>query len=367
MQQHSDLCVVPGTNYTDTNAHVDQKCFEFFRAVLLRFARTPFLALADDDAYLNLPRVASDLRNMRAEARLVYGAVEWYSYDPLTGKNEGYGKGMDEAVNRHPAQKRHYSEHFSSPFPFIKGPLMVFSASVARELVHGEYGRAAQAQSARISAQRVNIDILIGYILSTANGGNGFDNLTWIDLGVSKMSSSKHRHGFLEMRSGRNLTDHEQACYRVVHFGTQKRNKIANTISLHSHEGHTLPSVEGLKQASLITRNMSAAMSNGVEVMREGMRTLADLACTFPPLSFNATQPLASCASFDVIRKFSYSHGPQPQVRQLYGATWRLCEVWLARTRTYQRWRAPPLSKRSKMLRRQREDTRQKRLAKGKG
>lgn len=350
MQEHSDLCVVPGTNYTDSNAHIDQKCFEFFRAVLLRLPLSPFLMLADDDSYINLPRVAADLRTLRSETRLVYGGIEWYSYDPLTGLCDGYGKNMDEAVNKHPSSRANYKANFSAPFPFVKGPLMVFSSSVARELVHGKYGRAAQVQSGLITNTRINIDIFIGYILATARDGAGAANLTWVDIGVSKMSVSKGRQGFLELRSGRNLTNSEEACYRVVHFGTNKRTKIAETITKIA---------SGARAARLITRNVSASIRNDVDVMREGMASLTQLACSFYPLSFNSERPLASCASYDVIRQFSFRRS-LAQARMFYGSSWTLCEVWRGTTRTYQNWSPPAQSVRARMLNRMREQEQRK-------
>ena len=345
MTQHGDLCVVPGKNYTDTNLHIDQKCFEFLRAVLIRFVHTPFVILADDDAYVNLPQLATDLRTWRTESRLLYGGVEWYAWDNSTGRNEGWGAGIADAVTRHPAGKKNYNAHFSATFPYLKGPLMVFGASVASELVFGQHGRMVQEHSARIN-RRVNIDVLIGYILSTAAGGMGMPNLKWIDIGTSRMANSKHRHGFLELRSGRNLTDPESACYRVVHFGTGKRNGIAEGI--RGKGGRNLAKL--IAPAShLYYRRRKLS---GIDVMRAGMTTLVSLRCKFPPLSYNATNTLSSCESYAHVRKFSHLHGP-PQAAMSFGGSWTLCEVWRTRTRTYEHWRPPRQSKRAKMLRSQ--------------
>ena len=357
-----DLCIVPETSaFVDTYEHGDQKAFAFLRAVLRYLPLTPFIMLADDDAYIYLPRVRADLQTVRSVPHVVYGALLWYSYDPSTGRNEGYARDVTTAVTRHPAAMRKYKKmkhNFSAPFPFMKGPCMGWSASVAREIADSDHGRALQAQSASVK-RRVNLDSFIGYILATAQNGQGASNLTWVDIGVSTMSDSKNQSGFVEMRSGRNLTNPETACYRVAHFGTGQRKNMGNYIVNDLKSGRVK---QGLKLASLLSRNVTHVTTSlassrdgnerGMAVMRAGMTSLAGLKCSFPPWSRNQDDPMASCRNFAPLRAFSLSHGPKA-ARMSHGDSWTLCEVWHKKTNLYLNWKRPHQSYRRKMLNRQ--------------
>ena len=105
------------------------------------------------------------------------------------------------------------------PAPFAKGPLMVFCASLAGELAFGAHSVAIRAAASRLFPNtRVNIDLMLGHILATANNGLGAENLTVVDIGVSRDRDDTRFHGFAELRPLRDLTDWRYGCHRVVHM-----------------------------------------------------------------------------------------------------------------------------------------------------
>ena len=203
--------------------HYGTKAFGWLH-VALRLASTPrFIGLADDDAFVDLALVTSDLHlvEKRQLRRVAYGAFEWCAYEVDLGLMHSWGFGERTAAltwlartSRAPARNDSQSS-WSHPFPFVKGPLVAFDLSVARELDTGQHSvRERHRAFAAASRRRVLVDVLFGHILSSDRKGLGVENLTLVNVMVGP------KHGFLEIRPGVNASaKNEFPCARVVHFG----------------------------------------------------------------------------------------------------------------------------------------------------
>ena len=78
--------------------------------------------------------------------------------------------------------------------PFAKGPLVVLDACAARALAGSNHSLREQAKAATLPAQqRVLLDVLLGFILSSSRGGRGLESLWWVDIGVAGTSQARHR------------------------------------------------------------------------------------------------------------------------------------------------------------------------------
>ena len=315
--RYRDIFVVPGNNYTDTNVHIDQKCFEFLRNVLWTVPTVEYLMLADDDAYVNVTQVVSDVRAAPSRT-IVYGGFEWFHYRADNGRSAGWGGNLRMALANSPLlhpNKRdgrfspvRHPERYSKPFPFPKGPLMLFGAAVARALVFSSHGRAVQAQSAKVGGgrkARVNIDVLIGYILSTADGGRGLANLTYVDIGQNR-NPRVCAQGFAEFRVGRNLTSAAHSCFRVSHFGRRQLREFATRVQKGAASAKDL--AFGAQAHALTTKEA---------VYNLGMETLHGLRCDL--------RPLGSLAAHGC-REFRKNLRPVSAREFIpYGDTWTYC------------------------------------------
>ena len=93
------------------------------------------------------------------------------------------------------AQLQRHKRSFSPPFPFLRGPLMVWSASVAAALAGADNDMAREQKHARALKQpqppkRLLVDIFFGHLLASARNGFGLPNLSLVDIG----------QGYLELR-----------------------------------------------------------------------------------------------------------------------------------------------------------------------
>eukprot|EP00966_Prymnesium_polylepis_P302120 6980031-Prymnesium_polylepis.1 len=113
--------------------------------VALRMTTAHYIALADDDAYVNIAMVTSDLRlaQDRGLSRVAYGAVEWFAYELESGATHSWGFGEKTAAfawrQRTARGRSAHGRPWATPFPFLKGPLMAFDRAVARDLSDGSH------------------------------------------------------------------------------------------------------------------------------------------------------------------------------------------------------------------------------------
>jgi len=221
---HGDLLVLPDAQ--DGNLYAT-KGFGWLRVALRRW-KPRFVALADDDAYLQVDALVADLRlAMRTlgprASQLALGAVEWFGYDRATGRVGGWGRGPSQAS--HAWRKLHEPgpaarPGLSLPFPFLKGPLMVYGHALAATLSTGNHSRheMAAVRSMR-DPPRVIVDAFFGHVLASDQGGNGSQGLVLIDM--------DRITGFREMRPSFNLTEPRMGCLRVLHMGTTTTYSVA--------------------------------------------------------------------------------------------------------------------------------------------
>lgn len=190
--------------------------------------RPRYVGLADDDAYVFPSRVLGDLSFLHHldVKDVVYGRFEWscymrdtghanacwgrdafgstFAWRHATGVNEDVWPGrLDAGVRvrargeaRMIAQLQRHKRSFSPPFPFLRGPLMVWSASVAAALAGADNDMAREQKHARAlfkqpqPPKRLLVDIFFGHLLASARNGFGLPNLSLVDIS----------QGYLELR-----------------------------------------------------------------------------------------------------------------------------------------------------------------------
>ena len=191
-----------------------------------------WVACVDDDAYVRLPLVLSDLRRVTAMglSRVMYGPTEWFAFDRLSGILGPWGKnvGLASRAWREATAAPSRPLNLTPPFPFLKGPLMVFDAALARHLVGAACGFPHAYPSPMPSHSRGGgralHDIAIGYFLSSCPPAGG---ITLFDVGIAgsswrstKGKSAPTGGGFVELRPRLDLEAGVAACLRGVHFGS---------------------------------------------------------------------------------------------------------------------------------------------------
>ena len=231
-RERRDLLVFRGC--TDTHWYA-AKAVLYLRHVV-REGAFAYAGLADDDAYVAIERVLLDLRALSesgiAQQRpIAYGAYQWFSYERESGRHAAFGSGPQAATwewrqltrimdARWPgtgAQQRVGARTGANaaslidpvspagrrgltlPFPFQKGPLMVFSRAAARLAASSNHSRGEQAHAAAVAARRrVRIlhDIFLGHVLASDRGGLGAAQLTVVDIGSEYVGN-----GFQELRA----------------------------------------------------------------------------------------------------------------------------------------------------------------------
>ena len=228
--------------------------------------RPEWILHADDDSFVRADVVLRDVLTLGVRgdtSRVFYGAIEWSSFDRgalpsatspgasysrmgwggnaatagrawrklvLERKNPRTGRSIDPKTS--PGYSRYSGidpqtnwSRVSRPFPFVKGPLKVFSGALATLLTTGAHQLAEQSHAYAVpSTVRLLEDIFIGYLLASERGGLGSIATTWVDIGVAHNT----RNGLLrddppvglwELRRSLNITSPAMGCSRGVHMG----------------------------------------------------------------------------------------------------------------------------------------------------
>ncbi|KAL1527778.1 hypothetical protein AB1Y20_009163 [Prymnesium parvum] len=227
LRSSGDLLVLPAVQESWSVLH---KTLAWIRVAMEW--RPRWVACVDDDAYVRLTLVLSDLLRLaqRNYSRVMYGPLEWFAFDRKTGILGPWGKNVGHAARSWRAANAtaRGGGQLTPPFPFLKGPLMVFDAAVSRHLLSGACGfpdaYASPMPSHARGRGRVLHDIAIGYHLSTCPPAKG---VTVLDIGVAtpawRTTSSKSAPtggGFLELRPRLDLEVGLAGCLRGVHFGS---------------------------------------------------------------------------------------------------------------------------------------------------
>ena len=222
-----DILVLP---YVSENWSVLLKTLGWLRHALAW--KPDWISCVDDDAYVRMPLVLSDLQRLATTglSRVMYGPTEWFAFDRLSGILGPWGKNIGFASRAWRAATAAASRplNLTPPFPFLKGPLMVFDDALARHLVGGACGFPQTYPSPMPSHSRGGgralHDIAIGYFLSSCPPSGG---VTLFDIGIASSGwrSTKGRSaptggGFVELRPRLDLEAGVAACLRGVHFGS---------------------------------------------------------------------------------------------------------------------------------------------------
>ena len=228
---HEDLFVLPCSNATTglKEAYHQYAAFAWLRKAATHW-RPRFVALADDDSYVHVAAVVADLSLVSAQlqaraAWTAYGGVEWGSMDSGTYELGARGRSPEEAGRQwRRIQQTPGRQNASRPFPFLKGPLMVYGSSLAAVLTAGKHG---SDEEARLRQAHTPVDALLGYILASARGGRGTEQATVVDIGD---------FGFREYRPSLWLEDSEARCFRVVRFGRASLERIIRQERQHQQQ-----------------------------------------------------------------------------------------------------------------------------------
>ena len=201
-----------------------QKAFLFLRQCI-HGQKSEYIATADDDSYIVVSRVLADCRAFASRGLhgIVYGKIEWFSYERNTGTPTAFGANPLAAAfewRKHsnvwetlwpgPLGERmrangsalealdnrsRWGRGLTLPFPFQKGPLMLFSLAVARMLAESDHSRGEQEHARTVAARKrvVLHDVFIGHVLSSARNGRGVPGpLALVEIGPG---------GFEELRT----------------------------------------------------------------------------------------------------------------------------------------------------------------------
>lgn len=262
-----------------------------------------FIGLADDDSFVYLGRVLGDLRFLQKSGtqNIVYGRFEWACYDRDNARNSCWGRDafgstfdwrrmtgitedkwpsaqgtrsraeaplladMRQQAAKHPS--------LSLPFPFQRGPLMIWSANVAALLGGADsdvasetaHARALYRKKYRLSPKppRMLIDIFIGHLMASARAGRGLRRLTLVDIGPS----------YLELRATlqRNMSQPLPGA-RVVHL-----NRKHLQVAVDLCNGSQQTKAKGLQDCTIPTEynNDVALPITMSRVLREYMARLS--------------------------------------------------------------------------------------------
>mmetsp|Transcript_46570 Transcript_46570/g.76967 ORF Transcript_46570/g.76967 Transcript_46570/m.76967 type:complete len:404 (-) Transcript_46570:169-1380(-) len=208
------------------------KCFAWLRAAL-RVWRPKFIGLADDDAYVHVRLLTADLRLVAKElgsraSHLAFGAVEWFCYVRNTGNVVAWGGSPGGAASAYMREMKRWDGRLSLPFPFLKGPLMIYGRSLADTLANGNHSQTEQAKLLHVVVAsklppRVIVDAFFGYVLASDRGFRGAKELVLINMQTDV--------AFRELRPSMNLSASKAGCHRVVHMGTNVARSIARRSS----------------------------------------------------------------------------------------------------------------------------------------
>ena len=182
---------------------VVEKVFMFLMHALSRPRISDFVAIADDDSFLNLPllhKVSTRLNywSGATHRRHIYaGASKWYNLWPERLDSVGWGsgpQGASYAGRRHgnctidgsrPAWRNNqWWGSCIGPFNFMAGPLVLLSSEAVRQLARGEAMRTALMRAkSEGKAWRHNVkhDVILGHWLTAVR------NLTYVNFGGGMM------------------------------------------------------------------------------------------------------------------------------------------------------------------------------------
>ena len=220
---HSDAHALDAENKThgdmlttvDSYAHLDVKIFSMIS--ILRSRNPDVYMILDDDTYPRFDRIVPKLSAISDLSHVAYGGVEYYSFTPHRGHFSGWGGGLRHARAVHP-------KNSSGPFPFLKGPLMVYGSSVMHTLVD-DLATATRRQGLLHFKHRIIGDGLMGFLIWSNKRLN--QKVKWHNIGVVTSNTNSRRfNGFAEIRWGRNLSAPE-SCMQNIHFGHNRRGRMA--------------------------------------------------------------------------------------------------------------------------------------------
>tara|TARA_B100000683_G_scaffold67049_2_gene65833 strand:+ start:5824 stop:6903 length:1080 start_codon:yes stop_codon:yes gene_type:complete len=135
-------------------------------ASFMRFAAAapePYVARADDDVFVSLPLLIQYAHRMSVLglARVYAGVFEWFNFRESSLEAVGFGYNYGTSVHtgkRHGCRADAPPHECSGPYPFAKGPLLLMSAALVRDMVSSAPFRTYAAASGGV----VHDDVVLG-------------------------------------------------------------------------------------------------------------------------------------------------------------------------------------------------------------
>jgi len=201
----------------DPKLYLDLKTLSFVEN--LKHENYTHFLFVDDDTYPRVDWIYAELEQLKHIKYLGYGGVEYFSYNNNSGEFKGWGGSMKHAQNVRPKNKA-----LSSPFPFLKGPLMLYSSNLLYKLIESQSITRMRQYSYTILHKRIILDGFFGYLISNLDIAK---HVYWHSIGVCRSNQNSHMfRGFAEMRWGRNLS-HPISCLTNIHFGNTRLHRMA--------------------------------------------------------------------------------------------------------------------------------------------
>jgi hypothetical protein len=198
----------------DSFIHADLKIFSFVRYAR-RFAPDMYVFI-DDDSYPRFNMILPDLADHPMKRVTAYGGIEYFNFRKETGRFSGWGVNRRHGAAVRPA-------NFSGPFPFLKGPLMLYGSSIMESLVDDPCVRDIMTGVHRFR-HRIILDGLIGYLIWRCHIQK--KTIKWTQIGVVRShKNSRQFTGFAEIRWGRNLSA-PTSCLKNIHLGSIRRSRM---------------------------------------------------------------------------------------------------------------------------------------------
>jgi hypothetical protein len=191
------------TAENETRRHTTLKIFSFVRSTR-RFSPDMYVFI-DDDSYPRFNMILPDLARHSMKRVTAYGGMEYFSFHQETGRFSGWGVSRRHGTAVRPA-------NFSGPFPFLKGPLMLYGS--VRDIMDRVHR----------FRHRIILDGLIGYLIWRCRIQK--ETIRWTQIGVVRSNTnSKQFTGFAEIRWGRNLSA-PTSCLKNIHLGSTRRSRM---------------------------------------------------------------------------------------------------------------------------------------------
>ena len=174
---HSDLEYIDASDFAVRGGIFSciDKLFAWFPHAAGRWPNARFYAKADDDSYVDVPRLLGMLRPLSSTPNAYLGYVQYDSLITDEWKHCGWSAGPVGAAHAFTHGCPHDSNRAVGPFPFVVGALTVLGGDLAQWMRGSEYIRSLVASGRASQSHPVKhwdcgySDVTLGYALATSN------------------------------------------------------------------------------------------------------------------------------------------------------------------------------------------------------